>query len=823
MNGWSLRYSGVDPADEGRREALCTLGNGVFATRGSAPEHVADGVHYPGTYAAGIYNRLTDQIDGTRITNESLVNLPCWLFLTWAPEDDEWYPSGAVEVLEHGVELDLRHGILTRRLRYQDGRGRRTRVVQERFVHMALPHLAGLRTTVTPENWSGPLRIRSCIDGRVENTGVARYRGLSCQHLEHEEARTVEDVDLLVVRTTQSRLRVAVAVRSRVVDGPAGVIAVRPVDEPGLVGRDLYVDGRAGHPTTVEKIASLYTSRDSAVSEPATAALEQLRNAPGFRALLDPHRRAWDSLWRQFDISVDDPDGVTSPDLLTDVRIGLFHVLQTLSPHVVDLDVGVPARGLHGEAYRGHVFWDELFLMPVLWARSPSLGRALLGYRFRRLPAARRAAAEIGCRGAMFPWQSGSDGREESQRLHLNPRSGHWLPDVTSLQRHSGLAVALTAWRLYEATGNHQLLVDRVAELVLDVALFFSSLTTYDPAKRRYVLRGVVGPDEFHTGYPGHPAPGIDNNTYTNLLVVWLLRTALRVLDTLTPTQAEAVVRRVGVTAEDRRRWQSIATRMFVPFRDGLPLQFEGYDGLAELAWDDYRERYGDISRLDRILEAEGLAVNAYKVSKQADVLMLFYLFSADEVAELLEGLGYDFDRDSIPATVDYYLERTCHGSTLSAVAHTWVLARAHRDRALAFLAEVAASDVEDTHGGTTAEGVHLAAMVGGADLLQRCFAGVEPRLDSLYVSPSWPAELGRTTFAVRYQGSDLHLTVSPTRVRVEAEPGGASTVLVTCGGTTFPLAPGQSHEVDLTAAGTSVAGGGERGTDRQLAQPGRR
>jgi alpha,alpha-trehalase len=151
------------------------------------------------------------------------------------------------------------------------------------------------------------------------------------------------------------------------------------------------------------------------------------------------------------------------------------------------------------------------------------------------------------------------------------------------------------------------------------------------------------------------------------------------------------------------------------------------------------------------------------------------------------------------------------------------VLARAHRDRALAFLAEVAASDVEDTHGGTTAEGVHLAAMVGGADLLQRCFAGVEPRLDSLYVSPSWPAELGRTTFAVRYQGSDLHLTVSPTRVRVEAEPGGAGTVLVTCGGTTFPLAPGQSHEVDLAAAGTSVAGTGERVTDRQLAQPGRR
>ncbi len=810
MNGWSLRYTGTDPADEGRREALCTLGNGVFATRGSAPEHVADGVHYPGTYAAGVYNRLTDDVDGASVTNESLVNLPGWLPLTWAPDDDDWYPSATVEVLEQQLELDLRHGVLTRRLRYEDGHGRRTQVVQQRFVHMALPHLAGLRTVITPENWSGPLRIRSCIDGRVENAGVARYRGLSGVHLEHEETRTVGDVDLLVVRTTQSRLRVAVAVRSRVMDRTAAEVAVRPVDEPGLVGRDLYVEVREGHATAVEKIAALHTSRDVAVSEPATAALEELREAPDFRALLDPHHRAWDSLWRQFDVRLDEPAGATPPDLFTDVRIGLFHVLQTLSPHVVDLDVGVPARGLHGEAYRGHVFWDELFLVPVLWMRSPALGRALLAYRYRRLPAARRAAAKLGCRGAMFPWQSGSDGREESQRLHLNPRSGHWLPDVTSLQRHSGLAVALTAWRLYEATGNHQLLVDKVAELVLDVALFFSSLTTYDPAKRRYVLRGVVGPDEFHTGYPGEELAGVDNNTYTNLLVVWLLRTALQILDLLTPTQSRALVSRLGVTAEDRRRWQSIATRMYVPIRDGLLLQFEGYDRLSELDWDDYRQRYGDISRLDRILESEGRTVNAYKVSKQADVLMLFYLFSADEMADLLHGLGYAFERGSIPATVDYYLDRTCHGSTLSAVAHTWVLARAHRNRALDFLAEVAASDVRDTHGGTTAEGVHLAAMVGSADLLQRCFAGVEPRLDRLYVSPRWPVELGRMTFAVRYHGSDLHLTVSPTRVRVEAEPGGAGAVLVTCRDATFELAPGQVREVDLTGDRRSADGAAE-------------
>jgi len=797
MNGWQVSWSGSDPTDEGRREALCTLGNGLFATRGVAPEHAADQVHYPGTYAAGVFNRLSDQVDGETIVNESLVNLPNWLVLAWAPDDEDWYPSGSGEVLEHHVDLDLRHGTLIRHLRYEDDRGRRTRVSQQRFVHMAFPHLAGLHTEITPENWSGRLRMRSCIDARVENTGVARYRGLSGRHLDLEETRTVGDVDLVVVRTNQSRVRVAVGIRTSLDGRTTGEAFWRPVDERGLVGRDAYVDVRAGHPVMIEKVAALHTSREPAVSEPAGAALEQLQHVPGFHALLGPHRDAWRTLWRQFDITVDDPRRVLSPDLLTEVRTGLFHVLQTLSPHVVDLDVGAPARGLHGEAYRGHVFWDEMFLAPVLWMHAPALGRAIVGYRFRRLPAARRAATGIGCRGALFPWQSGSDGREESQRLHLNPRSGHWLPDVTNLQRHSGLAVALTAWRLYEATGDHQLLVERVAELVLDVALFFSSLTTYDSAKARYVLCGVVGPDEFHTGYPGAERPGVDNNAYTNVMVVWVLRTALRILAILTPTQSEAIVRRLGVTGQDRERWLSISTHMFVPFQDRLLLQFEGYDDLAELPWDDYRARYGDISRLDRILEAEGRAVNAYKVSKQADVLMLFYVLTVDEVTELLDGLGYQLDRASIPAMVDYYLDRTCHGSTLSAVAHSWVLARAHRGRALEFLTEVVASDIRDTHG-TTSEGVHLAALVGGADLLQRCFAGIEPRLDSLHVSPSWPTQLGHVAFTVRYQGNDLRLTVSRRCVRVDAEPGGAGQVRITCAGTTYPLAPGQHLEIPL-------------------------
>ncbi len=176
---------------------------------------------------------------------------------------------------------------------------------------------------------------------------------------------------------------------------------------------------------------------------------------------------------------------------------------------------------------------------------------------------------------------------------------------------------------------------------------------------------------------------------------------------------------------------------MYVPFHDGIISQFEGYGDLEELDWEGYRRQYGNIQRLDRILEAENDDVNRYKASKQADVLMLLYLMSATELCELLERLGYRFMPDKIPEMVDYYLARTSHGSTLSGVVHTWVLARANRDRAMEYFQQALTSDVSDIQGGTTSEGVHLAAMAGSVDLMQRCFTGMETRSEPHHPLPA--------------------------------------------------------------------------------------
>ena len=790
---WTLRYDEVAPRHEGLREALCTLGNGYFATRGAAPEARADDVHYPGTYIAGCFNELETVIAGRATRNESLVNAPNWLVLTFAAGDGPWLGSDGVDVLDDCAELDLRRGVLTRRRLVLDRLGHSTEVTSRRFVHMGAAHLAAMELTIEPVNWAGRLRIRSALDGTVTNSGVPRYRELASRHLVPVATGCpADDTMLLVVETSQSHIQIAEAARTRVLAGGAPVAGRRAVTErPGWIGCEVTAEAAAGQPVVVEKTVAITTSRDRAVSDVGQAAADRLRGAGSFAGLLGEHALAWAHLWAHFPLEL---RGGADDDILPVLRLHIFHLLQAVGPHSIGRDVGVPARGLHGEAYRGHVFWDELFVFPVLNLRLPELSRSLLEYRYYRLPAARRAAAEAGYRGAMYPWQSGSDGTEQSALVHLNPQSGRWLPDTTYLQRHVGLAVAYSTWQYYQCTADREFLARYGAEIMLEVARFFASIGSYDPGLGRYVIRGVVGPDEFHTGYPGSAAPGIDNNAYTNVMAAWLLRTTAAVLEELPGWRRAELSETLGLTAAELERWEHMSRRMYVPFHgDGIISQFDGYEKLAELDWEDYYARYGNIRRLDRILEAEGDNPNQYQVCKQADVLMLFYLLPAAELDALMRGLGYQWSPDRIPDTIDYYLARTSNGSVLSAVVHAWVLARAHRERALDEFAMALRSDVADVQGGTTAEGIHLAAMAGTIDVLQRCFAGVQTHHDVLWLDPYWPGQLGTLEFGIQYRGHTVTLAIADHTVIVGSGPGRLAPIRVGCHGQVRELSDGQT------------------------------
>jgi trehalose/maltose hydrolase-like predicted phosphorylase len=240
-------------------------------------------------------------------------------------------------------------------------------------------------------------------------------------------------------------------------------------------------------------------------------------------------------------------------------------------------------------------------------------------------------------------------------------------------------------------------------------------------------------------------------------MAAWTMARALECLDLLEERRRAELLDDLRLDADDLQRWDLVSRRLRLCWhRDptGAPVlsQFRDYDRLEELDWPAYRRRYGDISRLDRILEAEGDTTNRYKLSKQADVLMLFQLLQAPELYAVLDRLGYAHDRSTIPRTVSYYLDRTSHGSTLSRVVHSWVLARTDRRRSWHLFLEALSSDVADVQGGTTPEGLHLGAMAGTVDLLQRAYTGLETRSDALGLDPSIPDAVTGMRFRVRYR-----------------------------------------------------------------------
>jgi alpha,alpha-trehalase len=797
MSEWLLVYEGFAPEEEGHREALCALGNGYFATRAAAPEAVADGVHYPGTYVAGVYNRLSSEVSGRLVHNESLVNVPNWLPVTFRAEGGPWFGAPGTEILAHRLELDLRRGVLTRQSCLRDAEGRTVRITQRRFVSMRDAHLAGLETTLVAEGWSGLLEVRSALDGTVRNCGVARYASLPGQHLAPLGTdQESDEVVCLHTETSQSHIRIAEAARTRLFRGGRRLELVPEfVEAENYVALEFKVDMEDGGEVTVEKIASLYTSRDDAVSEPGEEACLRLTGwSSDFEELLERHIVSWRHIWNRTRIEIG-----TDGDLAQMLHLNVFHMVQTISNNSVGRDAGAPARGLHGEAYRGHVFWDELFILPFLSVRMPQLARALLQYRYRRLDQARWAAEHAGYAGAMFPWQSASSGREETQTMHLNPVSGRWLPDASHLQRHVNAAIVYNTWQYYQATRNLDFLRFYGAEMILEIARFWATAAVYNHALDRYEIKGVMGPDEYHEGYPDRETPGLDNNAYTNLMAVWCLCRAFDTLELLPRASAQDLKERLSISERELDHWRDVSRKMRVCFHDGVISQFEGYENLAELDWELYRARYGDISRLDRILESEGLSANSYKLSKQADVLMLHYLLSSDGLAELLTRLGYEGDDGLIERCVDYYERRTAHGSTLSRVVHAWWHARRDPARSWRLLVEAAHSDLDGPHGGTTSEGIHLGAMAGTLDIVQRAYTGLETQGDVLRLDPVIPEALGTLAFMIRYRGHlvDLEFTTAVVRVRVDVDEGEPITVLIR--GERHELVPGELLEVDLT------------------------
>jgi trehalose/maltose hydrolase-like predicted phosphorylase len=426
----------------------------------------------------------------------------------------------------------------------------------------------------------------------------------------------------------------------------------------------------------------------------------------------------------------------------------------------------MPARGLNGEAYRGHIFWDEIFILPFFNRHFPEISKSLLLYRYNRLDAAREYARENGYKGAMYPWQTADDGREDTQVIHFNPKSGTWGPDLSRLQRHVSIAVFYNAWRYIYDTDDTQFLNEYGAELMFEIARFWASIASYSPETEKYHIEGVMGPDEFHETLPGSDKDGLKDNAYTNIMAIWLFDKAAEIGEKMEPALLERLESKIGLDPEELTKWRHISSHMNILIdQDGVLEQFEGYKSLKELDWSHYRSRYGNIHRMDRILKAEGDSPDQYKVAKQPDVLMTFYTLSPGEVAELLEKIGYtvpdalSFVRNNYA----YYEPRTSHGSTLSKVVHSIISSYLHDGHEMAWkwFSEALKSDIQDTQGGTTQEGIHCGVMAGTLDTVIRYFAGISFYNEKLNVHPNLPTQWKKLSLNVCFRKNRYAMTIA--------------------------------------------------------------
>lgn len=778
-DNWSLTYTDYNTKKERSREALLTIGNGYFGTRGAFEETAANPVNYPGTYIAGLYNRLISKVGEHDVENEDFVNIHNWLQITFKIDDGDWFDPNNAEILDCYRNLDFRSGLMHRVLTVRDKHGKETLIQSQRVAGMNDPHLAAMKYSISPLNYHGKITVKSTLNGNIINDGVDRYKQLNQKHLEPMDAGAEGKLSWLTVKTTQSAIEIAEAVKLNVsFENKTIEPEIENTITTGQVESVFSADLERLHVLTVEKIAAIYTSKPDDSQNPLANAKVKAMLAESFDWLANETKAEWKKIWEKIDVKI---EGDRLAQKL--LRMHLYHLMASFSPHNKNFDASITARGLHGEAYRGHIFWDELFILPLYAMHFPEAAKAMLIYRYRRLDKARDYAKEHGYKGAMFPWQSGSDGREETQVVHLNPITGEWGDDYSSLQRHVSLAVAYNIWEYFRITGDIDFVRDYGAEMFLEICRFWASKSKKDEATGRYSIKNVMGPDEFHEAYPDAKEGGLKDNTYTNLMTAWTLERAADLLGLFEPAEREIIKSKIGLTDSELAGWQGISQNLNIVIKDNILAQYDGYFDLKELDWDYFRKKYGNVYRMDRLLKAEGKSADEYKVAKQADTLMTFYNLPEKEVTHILDRLGYQLSTDYLRHNLEYYLQRTSHGSTLSRVVHAQ-LANMIGDKQLSWelYLDALTSDYSDIQGGTTGEGIHAGVMAGTVLVALQSYAGVDVRDGKLHINPKLPEHWKSISFNIGLKNDRIFIEVTHEIVHLSMT--------------------GDSEEINLTVAG---------------------
>ena len=766
--GWFLLEDHYQPAREREVESLFAIANGYVGTRGSVHEHAP--LAEPATFVAGIYTQ--------RSSGQDLVVAPDWAEFRIFVEDEEVRLDRG-ETREHRRLLDMRRGLFEHTWRFADAAGRVTRLWFRRLVSLADRHALVETVFLTPENYSARIAVESVLDGSVADAAFAHYVAegpnqypASSLGRSSETPRTggptLIDVGKVgegheppgsattIVQSERSIVAVQHAVGDAVLVFGArsafrapGSIDVdhRVVEGDRWVGERWEWDAEIGVTYRVDKLVSVYTSRDGANPSDLVEAHLPTLVARGADRLIEEHAAAWADRWKSASVEIGADD-----DIQRAIRFAAYHLIAVSNP--VDERVSIGARGLSGAAYKGHVFWDtEIYMLPYFTHTHPPSARALLMYRYRTLPGARQKAQALGFRGALYPWESTDSGDEASPSWVVLP-DGEMIRIVTGdLEHHISADVAYGVWQYWRATGDDSFFREAGAEILLETARFWASRVRLGD-DNYYHIEKIIGPDEYHES--------VDDDAYTNAMACWNLKRGADTVQTLRerwPDRWRALADQIEIAVEEADGWHTVAEKMHTGLdpTTGLIEQFRGYFHLDDIDLSAYEPRTAPI---DLILGRERVARS--QIIKQPDVVLLMHL------------LWDSFAPEVRIANFRYYEPRCAHGSSLSPSIHALVAAGL-RDQTLAerYLRQSAEIDLANNMG-NAAGGVHLAAMGGLWQATIFGLAGMRRRNDGLAFDPCLLPSWRSLGFAAQWRNRVLQVLVSaePPTVDVRLERG---------------------------------------------------
>ncbi len=752
LNDWQVVEDGFDLETNTLDETVFALANGYIGLRGAHEEgfSLPAGRSVDGAFLNGFFEaepiHYPETAYGFARTKQFMLNVPNAKRMRLEIDDEPFDLTGGTLHAYQRV-LDLRTGVLTRRLEWTSPGGRRIEVVSERLVCLARKHVFALRYTVRAIDFSGEARLTSAIEGEVKNleAGDDPRVGstITAPPLALVSAEAVGDGLALIHRTRNSGFTLVSAIVHRVEQGRVARRAATLAAPEQQVTETFEFELAVGQAVSVTKFGAYVTSRDFAeavVLDTAAEALAAARDA-GFDALAAEQKRFLDDFWAEADIVLDG-----DPALQQGIRFNLFHLLQSVGR---DGKTNIAAKGLTGEGYEGHYFWDtEIYIFPVFLYTRPEIARKLLEFRYALLPHARTRARQMGHdSGALYPW-----------RTIAGEECSAYFP-AGSAQYHINADIAY-AIKLYdEVSGDPTFLREAGAEIVMDTARIWLGLGRFvDRLGGRFGIYEVTGPDEY--------TACVNNNYYTNAMAQMHLAFAADVAERLQrdhPADFARIAAAIGLGPDEPAAWRAAADAMYLPVDEVLGIHPQDDSFLEKPAWDIAQT---PAENFPLLLHYHPLVIYRHRVLKQADVVLALLL------------LGDRFTLEDKKRDYDYYEPLTTHDSSLSSCIYSILASEiGYHDQAYAFFMETARMDLDNKHGNTP-YGAHLAAMAGAWLSLVYGFAGLRAFNGTLRFAPYLPGHWSHYRFMVRAQGRQLEINVDGSGVTYRLRSGEALTVL---------------------------------------------